>query len=268
MQTGSQVFDTSYGFAIRYNIAVSVVPGYDVSEMMKLDLALKFGVPAKVPVLLPRGNIEFRADFELFARGATLGAPPAEISFLQSVTGAEQVATYGDDQEQRRFLCDHDEYPVKDGSGNPWYKDDWAQREIFKIANRSLTTTPIRSWVAVHDKPKFAFPKLLGSKSRRNEKGGIVGLKFKSATSEMRFITCLALKVGARLHPIHSIRWKFEARADPATGWPVAPPNAEEQGISVIDHHGPYTIDSPLPEGIKLVGPSANDSEHQRLDPA
>jgi hypothetical protein len=235
--------------------------------MMKLDFANKFGVDAKTPFLLPRGNIDFRADFELFARGTTLGAPSVEIGFLQSVTGATQVANYGDDQEVRRFLCDHDEYPVKDGNGNPWYKEEVAANEIFRMSNRPLTTTPIKSWIAVHDKPKFAFPKLIGSKTRRSQKGGVLGLKFKSAASDIRFITCFAMKVGTRLHPIHSIRWKLEARAEPGQRGPVAPPDAGEQGMSVIDHHGPYVIDSPLPEGLKLDGPSANNSEHQRLDP-
>ena len=270
MQSGTQVYQSSYGFAVRYSLTAMAIPGYDVSELLKLDFHHKLGVDAKAPVLMPRGNIQFDASFELSSIGTTLGTPDLEIGFVQSVSSAVQVATYGNNQELRSFICDHGSYPVKDGTGEPWYKEEVKLKELFRMKSRPITAAPIRASISVHDRPKFVFPKLLGSKTSRTAKG-VVGLKFQSASSLIHFTTCFAIKIGARLHPIHSFTWKFEARAVASTGpgavKPVTTPQAEEQGLIVISQFGPYPVNAQFPNEIKLDGTPANESERFLLEP-
>ena len=119
------------------------------------------------------------------------------LGFVQSLTSSSREVVYHELNQQHvpyKFREYHAiPYPMKDGSGIPWYQDKDTNIKKFKDSAGGQFT------IAVEDEPRFAYP------LRRNN----VVLTPRTVQFHDTFITCLAAQVGQDLFYLHEIKWSL-----------------------------------------------------------
>jgi len=230
---------------VRYRLAISTPSGVKQSRTMKIALSKLLGAGANEhPTLEATDKITIRADLELSIESQiTVLGEQVEVGFLQSLTANISQAEYSVSGQPitRRFRCFHDMYPVKDGEGNPWYKNS---------ASVTLNSSPVPKQVSVeiYDAPKFTYP------------AQIQGLPLARVTCKRDFLTCLAVRTKGQIHGIHSITWRFAVTGS-AQG-------ALTGGLSLIREEGPlmqFQTRPGLPTNISTTGSSANTGERMEV---
>jgi hypothetical protein len=230
---------------VRYRLTINTPAGLKLSQTMKLELNKLFNLKDRQhPTLEATDRITIRADLELsIDPQVTVLGEQVEVGFLQSLTSNISQADYGlkGKLPAKRFRCLHDKYPVKDGEGNPWYKNP-----VTAVLNSG--PVPKQVSLEIYDAPKFTYPALV-------PEGPLTRV-----TCKRDFLTCLAVRHRGQLRGIHSIVWRFSATSD-ALGRPTG-------GLSLIREEGPLTqfqTDAGVPTDIRTTGQSANASEKMEL---
>ena len=218
-------------YAVEYKTEVNKPPGLFVNEV-----ATEFfsGINLISPAYLirPAKRIEFVVHGSI--QNYSPRVMPMRIGFVQSVVAMESWALYEDNYAFVRYFKS---FPMKDGSGQPWYKPEDA---IDMNPQPNLLISPFR--IATWDRPQFGFPRVHEGSAPRK------------ALVREDFITCVMAQINFKNYFLHEFRWTFKGEWGTPTGLPVY------QLTSETPLHAPYN----QPQQIKLYGKSANDSDRMR----